>query len=306
MYDFSGLELTNDQQISIDQNFGDLHLRLPGSGRVRVNTEVGLGSASLMQPDLASLVTNYPELADLVGTAAFPTKGSVVTPATLSELFRESGSSEEISPTFDVGSWPLSWSNTSILSPEISSFVQSGRRLDLGDSGPILTINLRVGLGSAYLYYPVWAGDPPQVMDPTQVCIEAGGSVGVMQPCNELPVDRRVAVCFPTSDSQYPDGVVVDCREAPFGTSNSPVCWNRIGKYELCSTLEIEASGGVLKDPPQTSIPDPYGGYPPEVGGETVPPLVSPPTVSPSPEASPSPAATATAAPLSIPATSNS
>ena len=67
-----------------------------------------------------------------------------------------------------------------------------------GETAPTLHLTLRSAMGRVQIIEPVWASSPDAVSMPTarQTCVEAGGSRGVVSPCQSLPMEKRVPTCL--------------------------------------------------------------------------------------------------------------
>ena len=267
--DLRNLTLTEDRSLRIDHFAGRLEIGLPVATTTVIRVVNSYGEIRLARPSIGSIGWSDPDLA---------------------RKWIDEGAPEPGSPLAeDVGAdrW---WESLPTLGAEsLGDGARTVRRrtFDNGSEHRLL-VEVRMGVGQVELFDPHWADDARPLMRPVQLCTVGGGPRGVVQPCDEVPVEQRVALCI------NDNGFLVDCREDRSATPDHPrvaACRGFTGEYESCDSLHIDPVGAELVTPGGVDVDG--DGVPDETAPEATiappGPLGVDPTVPPEPSVAPAP-----------------
>lgn len=244
--DLADLDLDGDRTVVVRSTAGRMRVILPRATGVIGRIELGTGNATVSRVSGMDVSTHY-ELIDRWLDDGLPADGDPLTESEIVKLRRE-----------EIGAW--------------ATVENPGRFSTAEGNGPVLNLRIEMGLGNVDVIDPHWTNLPDRLVQPTQLCTVAGGTTGVVVPCEEVPNADRIPVCFAFN------GEVIDCREAAnevgSGLYLEPVCRAADGSRAPCSSVGIDPVGvpDVGADGKATP-PDPL---------PTVPPLDSP-TSNPTP-----------------------
>ncbi len=238
--DLSRLELDSDRYLRIDQTAGTLTVVLPAAVNVRLDTHLGVGDGSITRPSRDSAISMNEEVARKWLEDGVPGAGEAIDPS-LFAAGSERGAER-------IASW---WGSSSTFISGVNT--QDERLIDRGGAHT-LELEIHMGAGSLRLIDPHWSRDAvPELKTPTQLCTVGGGPRGVVEPCGDVPENKRVALCI--NDNSY----LVDCREDREATPDYPriaACRGILGDEVDCREVNIDPIGAQLITAEQSADSD--------------------------------------------------